>query len=71
MSIPLEDSASQETICDFDVSTVSGVINTLDLSPIEGVEESLSYNNSPTTRGLSSALEWPLDSDNGKRLKLR
>jgi len=54
MSIPLEESASQETVCDFDVSTVSGVLNTPDLSPIERVEESLGHNSSPTTSSLST-----------------
>ena len=41
-SIPLEDSASQQTICDFDVSTVPGILNTTELD-IEGIEESLGY----------------------------
>jgi len=54
MLIPLEDSASPEPIWDFD-STVPGVLNTPDLAPIKGMEESLSHNRSPTTSILRSA----------------
>ena len=55
MSIPLEDSASEETIWDFDVSTVPGILNTPDLGLIESMEESLAYNSSPTASILSCA----------------
>ena len=53
-SIPLEDSASQQTICDFDVSTVPGILNTTELDPIECIEESLGYNRSSNTNIQSS-----------------
>ena len=53
-SILLEDSASQQTICDFDVSTVPGILNTTELDPIEGTEESLGYNRSSNTSIQSS-----------------
>ena len=53
-SIPLEDSASQQTICDFDVSTVPGILNTTELDPIEGIEESLGYHRSSNTSIQSS-----------------
>ena len=48
-SIPLEDSASQQTIYDFDVSTVPD-----EMDPIEGIEESLGYNRSSNTSIQSS-----------------
>jgi len=53
-SIPVEDSASQQTIWDFDVSTVPGILNTIELDPIESIEESLGHNSSPATSILSS-----------------
>ena len=53
MSIPLEYSASEEAISDFDVSTGRGYLNTPDLGIIEGTEESLGYNSSPTASILS------------------
>ena len=53
MLIPLEDSASQETILDFD-STVPGILNTPNHASIEGMEESLDHNSSPATSILSS-----------------
>ena len=53
--IPIEDSASQQTIWDFDVSIVPGILNTTELDPIESIEESLGHNSSPTTSILSSA----------------
>ena len=53
--IPIEDSASQQTIWDFDVSTVPGILNRTELDPIESIEESLGHNSSPTTSILSSA----------------
>jgi len=37
LSVPLEGCASQETIWDFDVSTVPGILNTPDLSPIRRI----------------------------------
>jgi len=40
MSTPPEDSVSQESIWDFDVNTVLGILNTPDLSPIQ-IEELL------------------------------
>ena len=54
-SIPLEDSASQQTICDFDVSNVPVILSTTELDPIEGIEESLGHNSSPNTSIQSSA----------------
>jgi len=54
-SIPVENSASQQTIWDFDVSTVPGILNTTELDPIESIEESLGQNSSPATSILSSA----------------
>ena len=48
-SIPLEDSTSQQTICDFDISTVPSVLNTTELDPIEGIEKSPGYSRSPNT----------------------
>ena len=54
-SIPLEDSASQQTICNFDVSNVLGILNTTKLDPIEGIEEPLGHNCSPNTSIQSSA----------------
>ena len=54
-AIPIEDSASQQTICDFDVSTVPGILNTTELNPIDSMAESLGHNSSPTTSILSSA----------------
>jgi len=53
--IPIQDSASQQTIWDFDVSTVPGILNTTELDPIESMEEPLGHNSSPTTSILSSA----------------
>ena len=53
--IPIEDSASQPTIWDFDISTVPGILNTTELDPIESFEESIGHNSSPTTSILSSA----------------
>ena len=41
MSTPPEDSVSQESIWDFDVNTVLGILNTPDLSPIQSIEELL------------------------------
>ena len=52
--IPIEDSASQQTIWDFDVSTGSGILNTTELDPIESFEESLGHTRSLTTSILSS-----------------
>ena len=53
--ILIEDSASEQTIWDFDVSTVPGILNTTELNPIESMVESLGHNSSPTTSILSSA----------------
>ena len=55
MSIPLEVSESQETIWDFDVTTVLGMLDTSNLGPIEQSDELLSHDISPTTSILSSA----------------
>lgn len=55
MSIPLEVSESQETIWDFDVNTVPGMLNTTNLGPIPHGEGSLGHDTSPTTSILSSA----------------
>ena len=55
MPTPLEDSASQETIWDFDVSTALGILNTPDLRPILSIEESFGCSSSPNKRVLSSA----------------
>jgi len=55
MSIPLENSASQETIWDFDVSIVPVILKIPDLGPIEGMEVSLRHYSSLTTSILSSA----------------
>ena len=56
-SIPLEDSASQQTICDFDLSTVPSILNTTELDPIEGIEESLGYSRSPNTSIQSTKVQ--------------
>ena len=53
-SIPLEDSASQQTISNFDVSNVPGILHMTELDPIEGIEESLCHNGSPNTSIQSS-----------------
>ena len=53
-SIPLEDSPSQQTICNFDVSNVPVILNTTELESIEGIEESLGHNSSPNTSIQSS-----------------
>jgi len=55
MSIPLEVSESQETIWDFDVTTVPGMLNTSNLGPIQHSEELLGHDSSPTNSILSSA----------------
>ena len=55
-SIPLEDSAFQQTICDFNVDTVPNILNTTELELIEGIEESLGYNRSSNTSIQSSVL---------------
>ena len=54
-SIPLEDSASEQMMRDFDVSTVPSILNATELDPIESIEESLEHNSCPTTSVLSSA----------------
>ena len=54
-SISLEDSASQQTICNFDVSNVLGILNTTKLDPIEGIEEPLGHNSSPNTSQSSAS----------------
>jgi len=41
MSIALENSASHETIWDFGISTVLGILKIPDLGPIEDMEVSL------------------------------
>ena len=53
-SIQLEDSVSQQTIWDFDVSTVPGILNTTELNQIESIEEAGGHNSSSTTSILSS-----------------
>ena len=55
MSIPLEGSESQETIWDFEVTTVPGMLNTSNLGPIQHCEELLGHNSNPTHSILSSA----------------
>jgi len=55
MSIPLEVSESQETIWDFDVTTVPGMLNRSNLGPIQHSEELLGHKSSPTNSILSSA----------------
>ena len=65
-SIPLED---QQTICNFDVSNVPVILNTTELDPIEGIEESLGHNSSPNT-SIQSSVEWLPNSNKDKRLKL-
>lgn len=54
-TIPHEDSVSQQTIWDFDVSTVPGILNTTELNQIESIEGPGGHNSSPTTSILSSA----------------
>ena len=51
MSIQLEDSASQETIWDFDVSMIPGILKTPELRPIRSMdsEESLGHISSQNT----------------------
>jgi len=64
MSIRLKVSESQETIWDFDVTTVPGMLNTSNLGPIQHSEELLGHNSSPTNSILSSApsgLLTPMD----------
>ena len=53
-SIPLENSASQQTICNFDVSNVPGMLHATELDLIEGIEESLGHNGSLNTSIQSS-----------------
>jgi len=55
MCIPLEVSESQETIWDFDVSTVSGMLNAPNLGSIQNRGDLLGPDSSPTTSILSSA----------------
>lgn len=55
MSIPLKVSESQETIWDFDVNTVPGMLDTTNLGPIPHGEGSLVHDTSPTTSILSRA----------------
>ena len=55
MSIPLEHFVSEETIWDFDVSTVPGILNAPEPGLIKGMEKSLGYNSSPTMSIPSSA----------------
>jgi len=55
MSIPLEVSESQETIWDFDVTTVPGMLNTSNLGAIQRSDKLLGHEISPTTSILSSA----------------
>ena len=55
MSNPPENSASQESIYDFDVCMVLGILNTPDLSPIHSIGEPLGHSSGPTTSILSSA----------------
>jgi len=55
MSIPLEVSESQETIWDFDVITVPGMLNMSNLGPIQRSDERLGHEISPTTSIWSSA----------------
>ena len=42
------------TICNFDVSNVPVILNTTELDPIEGIEESLGHNSSLNTSIQSS-----------------
>ena len=42
-SIPFEDSALQQTICNFDVSNIPGILKVTELDSIEGIEESLGH----------------------------
>ena len=56
-SIPLEDSAaSQQTICDFAISTIPSVLNTTELKPIHGIQASPGYSRSLNTSIVSTVL---------------
>ena len=55
MPIQPENSASQETIWDFDVNVVPEILNTVDLDPAPISQVPFSHNSSPTTSVLSSA----------------
>jgi len=55
MSISLQDSASQETIGDFDASMIPGILNTPELRPIQNIKESLGHISSPNSSTQSSA----------------
>ena len=70
LSIPLEDSASEETIWDLAVTTIPSLLYTLDLGLFEGMEESFGYHSSSTISILPCAPSGS-DSDNSKQLKLR
>jgi len=55
MPIEPANSASQETIWDFDVNVIPGILNTVDLELEPNTEVLFSHNSSPTRSILSSA----------------
>lgn len=54
MSMEPENSASQETIWDFDVTAVPEMLNSVDLGPAQIALGPCSHNSSPSTSVLSS-----------------
>jgi hypothetical protein len=55
MPIQSENSASQETIWNFDLNTVSGILNMIELESKPNTELRFSHNSNPTTNILTNA----------------